>query len=365
MPILDLQKQFRQLGRIRIGNQVAGAGGRRHPAKLETFRLTSPSRSLIEAGAAAFGGEVRPWVNPGGGPEFEVVTGVSSLDIVVPPGEVVSQWYELWSGGGCLRRCDSVTNVINATPCGSEPTVAGDRVIAPCPRDPADRIEKAKQGLACKTTTRLTLLLPALPDLGAWMLESHGYYAAVELAGAAEILAVAMARGRLIPARLTLQQRQKRIPGKPTNKYAVPIIEFVDTRMADLQLTESHHAPQLAAGRRPELPPPPALPPTSSFRAPTPSEGPGAADPGTQLPVSTDTPAAAAGPAGGAEAQPDGLTREELLAVLGELHISAGMAHAKAIEVFPDWDGIAELSPAMRAQLATALRIERQEAKVL
>jgi hypothetical protein len=61
--------------------------------------------------------------------------------------------------------------------------------------------------------------------------ESHGYYAAVELAGAAEILAMASATGRLIPARLRLEQREKKEPGKPTKKWAVPIIEFVETRI--------------------------------------------------------------------------------------------------------------------------------------
>ena len=58
MPILTLQRQMRELGRIRTGIQVAGAnGGRKRPSKLETFRFTSASRDLVEAAAAAYGGK--------------------------------------------------------------------------------------------------------------------------------------------------------------------------------------------------------------------------------------------------------------------------------------------------------------------
>jgi len=262
MPILELQRQLRQLGKIRTGNQVAASGGRKRPSKLETFRLTSKSRDLIEVAAEVYGGRVVAWDNPGGGPEFEVITGSAVLDIVIPPGEPVSQWMELWSGGGCLRRCDGATNVLTMTPCA-------------CPKDVEQRLELAAKGEACKTTTRLNVILPALPDLGSWLLESHSYYAAVELAGAAEILAMASARNVLIPARLRLEQREKKIPGKPTNRYAVPIIEFVETRMADLQLTERAAHPQLSTGR-PAIPALPATtaPATSDFRAPAPVERP-------------------------------------------------------------------------------------------
>lgn len=267
MPIITLQRQMRELGRIRIGNQVeyTDRQGKKklRPAKLETFRITAESRELVEAAAEVYGGTVVPWANPAGGQEWEVITTAATLDIVVPPGQPVSQWYELWSGGGCQRRCDGVTNVLTMQPCS-------------CPADVEQRLELAKNGEACKATTRLNVMLPALPDLGVWRLESHGYYAAVELAGAAEILAMATARGTLIPARLRLEQREKKVPGKPTNKYAVPIIEFVETRMTDLQITGGRPAaaavPALGTGARTGVPALPAttLPPTSDFRAPTP-----------------------------------------------------------------------------------------------
>ena len=62
MPILTLQRQMRELGRIRTGIQVSsGKGGRRRPEKLDTFRLTSSSRELITEAARVYGGDARPW----------------------------------------------------------------------------------------------------------------------------------------------------------------------------------------------------------------------------------------------------------------------------------------------------------------
>ncbi len=263
MPILDLQRRMREIGRIRIGAQVEyekGGKTRSRPAKLETFRLTSQSRELIDAAAEAYGGEARPWQN-GDRLEFEVVTETAELDIVIPPGEPVTQWNELWRAGGCIRRCDGVTNIQTDTPCE-------------CPQDREERARLAADGEACKATTRLSVMLPALPDLGVWRLESHGYYAATELAGAAEVLAMATATGRLLPARLRLEQRTKKRPGQPTLQYAVPIIEFTRTRMAELPVFagESGTADRLPLGR-PAVPalPETTLPATSDMRAPMPT----------------------------------------------------------------------------------------------
>jgi hypothetical protein len=283
MPILDMQIRMRELGRIRTGEQVASGKGKR-PAKLDAFRLTSASKELLEAAAEAYGGTVTPWASPSGD-QWELKTIVAALPVVIPPGEALSQWYELWGGGGCLRRCDGHLEYVSDGPCL-------------CPADPGDRREAANAGQACKPTTRLNVILPDLPDLGVWRLESHGYYAAVELAGAARFLAIASSSGLNIPAQLRLDQREKKVPGKPTNRYAVPIIEFTTTRITDLLAAGVNGAGAIAAGAHPmaQLPPTtngqtidagaatkkqkttrpalgaaPALPPGDDFRKPVPS----------------------------------------------------------------------------------------------
>ena len=200
-PIIDLQRRMVEVGRIRMGHQVAAGRGKR-PAKLENWRLTSRDSSRLDAAAELYGGSVSPWEDRPG--EFELFTTTAELPILLLPGQTLSQWYELWSAGGCARRCDGDRDVISEGPCI-------------CDQETGDR--------ACKPTTRLSVMLPDVPGLGCWRLESHGYYAAVELAGTAAMLEQATARGQLLPARLRIDQRAK-VEGGKTTRYAVPVIDI-------------------------------------------------------------------------------------------------------------------------------------------
>lgn len=200
MPIIDLQRRARELGRIRMGQVVTTASGKRAPSKLDKFRITSPSQALIEQVARLYGGQARPWTPQGGGAEqWEVLTESTRLPVLVPP-QPVSQWYETWSGGGCQRRCDGVREVINDTPCV-------------CGPDPQER--------ECKPTTRLNVVLSDVEGVGVWRLETHGYYAAVELPSAAELLA---ASNGYISGHLALEERVVKREGK-TKRFMVPTLE--------------------------------------------------------------------------------------------------------------------------------------------
>jgi Recombination directionality factor-like len=215
MPILDLQLRQRELGRIRIGRKAAGKG---NPQKLDKFRFTSASGDLIEHIAALYGGTCEPWVNDGQS-QFEVFTSVNRLPILVPP-QPISQWYEMWSGGGCQRRCDGKKNIL-----------AGDAACA-CPADPLDRAELAAKGKACKPTTRLNVVLADIPGIGVWRLESHGYHSAVELPMVAEFLAQATEAGTYLPAELALMPRSSKRPGVGRREWLVPVIEVKTTPRA-------------------------------------------------------------------------------------------------------------------------------------
>jgi hypothetical protein len=200
MPILDLQQRARELGRIRIGQVVTGSNGKTRPEKLDRFRLTSASQELITQVAALYGGAVDRWTPQGGGaPGWEVVTTSTRLPVLVPP-QPVSQWYETWSGGGCQRRCDGLREVLTDAPCI-------------CGPDPAERL--------CKPTTRLNVVLAEVEGVGVWRLETHGYYAAVELPSAAELLAAA---NGYIRGHLALEERVVKRDGK-TKRFMVPTLE--------------------------------------------------------------------------------------------------------------------------------------------
>lgn len=255
--LIDLQRRFRELGRLRMGRLVTGGKGRPRPEKLEHWRLTSHSRTLLDHAARVWGGSVQVWENaPVDGDNFELITETKSLPIIVPPGHVLSQHYELWSGGGCQRRCFG--------PNEEGTSRRADRDVAcSCPLDIGERMEQAQKGQACKPTTRLSVILPDIPDIGVWRLESHGYNAATELAGTYDICRMATEKGQPIAALLTIQPREVKREGQ-TKKFMVPIIE-IEARVGEV--IDSIAQAQLPPAERRELPGArPALPTDAGVR---------------------------------------------------------------------------------------------------
>jgi hypothetical protein len=202
MAIIDLQRRIAEVGRIRIGQQVATGRGKSRPAKLDTFRLTSPNRQRIEQASRLYGGDVAEWEAPAGA-QFEVITKTDALPVIVPPSDMAfSQWYELWSGGGCQRRCDGHTDSIGDKPCVCDP----------------DKRE-------CSIHTRLSVMLRDMPGLGLWRIDTSGYYAALELQGAVDVMRMAAAAGTMLPAQLRLEQRMIKRANEQTKRFAVPVLD--------------------------------------------------------------------------------------------------------------------------------------------
>jgi hypothetical protein len=201
--IIDLQRRLAEIGRIRIGQQVTSANGKTRPTKLETFRLTSPDRNRINQAAQLYGGTVNKWTAPAG-PQWEVITTTDTLPVIVPPSDMAfTQHYELWAAGGCQRRCDGITETITDADCLCDP-----------------------QRRECDIHTRLSVMLRDLPGLGVWRIDTQGYYAAVELQGAVEIVQLAAGRGHMLPATLRLEQRMTKRPNQGTRRFAVPVLDI-------------------------------------------------------------------------------------------------------------------------------------------
>jgi hypothetical protein len=211
MPILEIQSRMYERGRIRIGQK----GAKGNPVKLDRFRFTSAARENLLPIAAAYGGEVVEWLPADGRQQYEVITDATRVPILLPPNPV-SQWLELWSGGGCQRRCDGIRDVITDSPCI-------------CGPDPESR--------ACKPTTRLNVVLRDMPGIGVWRLESHGWNAAVELPGLASFVAAA---DGMVPAFLTLEERVSKQDGQ-TRRFMVPGID-VDVTPSQLLANGSNGA---------------------------------------------------------------------------------------------------------------------------
>lgn len=201
-PIIDLQRRVVEVGRIRAGHRVNG-----RPAKGETWRFTSGDRRRLDELAQLHGGTVKQWDGHPG--QYELQTNATTVPVMLVPGQNLTQWYELWSGGGCQRRCDGITDTISDGPCLCNP-----------------------EARECHEHTRLSVMLPEVPGIGLWRIDTTGYNAARELAGTAELLEQITARGQLVPAWLRLEQCVSVRDGQ-TRRYVKPVLD-IGVRVGEL-----------------------------------------------------------------------------------------------------------------------------------
>ena len=68
-------------------------------------------------------------------------------------------------------------------------------------------------------------MLRDLSGLGVWRIDTQGYYAAVELQGAVEVVRLAAGAGRMLPATLRLEQRMVKRDGQ-IRRFAVPVLDI-------------------------------------------------------------------------------------------------------------------------------------------
>lgn len=238
MPISDIPRRARELGRIRAGEYKPSDN---HPTSTETWRLTSPHHNLLEVAQVIYGGNLEAMDRKDSADRFQLLTESDRLQVVVPPQDVSeNQWYELYTSAGLKRRCDGEYLQAGAD---FDPTTPGL-----CPCDP-DRRE-------CRATTHLQLILPDLPDVGTWRLTTRSIYAAAELPQQVEFLTMAASFPRAV---LVLDPRTTKKPGGGRHNYNVPILT---TDATISQILSGAHAGDGPAGITGESPPP-ALPPAA------------------------------------------------------------------------------------------------------
>jgi len=221
--IIGMQQRAREIGRIRLGKVVPTSSGKTRPSSIETFRFTSMSKEFVEWAAAEYGGNVSVWESPAGS-AWEVETAAKSIEVAIPSwGDPISQAYELWSGGGCMRRCDGMNDVISDGPCVCN-----------------------AEARECKPTLRVSLILPKCPIMGVVRLETHGFNANAELPSMIDGLSAARAHGINVRATLRVEPRTSKKDGETMN-YVVPVL---DVQMSLDQL-ESGEVPQSAQVKLP------------------------------------------------------------------------------------------------------------------
>lgn len=228
VPMLDVQQRQATVYRIRFGAQVPTSNGKKRPAKLtEQIRVTALNPAVIDAFIDVYGGERKEWKPDEHRTEWEVYLPTTMLSIVLLPGQSLSQWWELWKGTVCQRRCDGVTDTKSKKPCL-------------CPsRDPAERTASKNE---CNPVTRVHVICPDVAVIGAGMMISNGLIAAETLPESIANADAALRLGYFVPATLTVVEH------RGLNHFVVPRIETVGISMQQMMLEAASQQEQGALG---------------------------------------------------------------------------------------------------------------------
>ena len=211
--ILNRQRQLAEQGRLRLGLTAPASNGKSRPKASTTWIVTSHSRDLVEKAAELWGGAVEEWQPQGSGAkQWRVVTQATTIDAILPPGDPLSQAYEMWNRGGCVRRCDGVTEQLTGSPC-------------PCFAQYGDDWYEKPTETVCDSKSRLKVLLPDMPGLGSWRVETGSYYATDEMAGMVDTIRGAIGDSVLVPVQLRIEPRT-RVAGGQTKQFVVPVLEL-------------------------------------------------------------------------------------------------------------------------------------------
>lgn len=355
-PLIGVQRRLAELGRLRYGEQVKPTDPKKkpYPRSLSKWRLTSASKELLEAAQAIYGGKVREWKDAPDEGMYELMSDATELDVLLPPVYSAEdgtptypymQAYELWEGPTLERRCD-----------GETATVPKGRGLEakPCLCNPDAR--------ACSVVTRVTVMLPRLPGLGVWRMDSRGWTVATQLPGTLDLLSQAAAQRRFVPAVLRLERRSKKVRGDDgkvqTNRFIVPVL---DLGVTPGQLMEAigggtWNVPSLPNGQKPQLTGGPE-PDEVSHQRPHPEWGEEApieqSEPGEQAGAREAMPARTPAPADG-----DAWMRA-VHAIAKERGLDHDGIRTQAAALFdwadPDEHSLNELTPLERGRLRAAL----------
>lgn len=223
MPMLDIQRRHAEVFRIRLGDK----DDRGNMRKLtDAIRITSPNRSVVQAFADVFGGDVSEWEQ-----QWQVYVPTTELPVLVLPGQSITQWWEQYRGSVCERRCDGYTETLSGSAC----------------KCPAEITERLATKNACRPMTRINVVCPDVEVVGAGSLVTHGMIAAETLPQAVAIAEGALSRGLMVPAVLRVVQHI----GK-AKQYIVPQLEIFGISLNELTTGEVARPAAVAAAPEPK-----------------------------------------------------------------------------------------------------------------
>lgn len=206
--LLNIQRKAAEHGRLRTGYTQGN-----RPVRSATWVITSHSEEHVRTAAELWGGDVEQWSPLNSSIEqWRVITKAASIEALITPGDPLNQYNEMWSKGGCQRRCDGETELLSRQPCL-------------CARQFGETWYEQKKGTVCSTTSRLNVMLPDLSGMGMWRAETHSFYAASEWGAMVDMVLAGTNGQGFLPVTLRIEPRQ-RVANGQTKNFPVVVVEL-------------------------------------------------------------------------------------------------------------------------------------------
>ncbi|MDI5965808.1 recombination directionality factor [Streptantibioticus silvisoli] len=206
--LLNIQRKAAEHGRLRTGYTQGN-----RPVRSATWVITSHSEEHVRTAAELWGGEPQQWKPLNSTIEqWRVITKASSIEALITPGDPLNQYNEMWSKGGCARRCDGETETLSRKPCL-------------CAAQFGENWYLQAKGRVCSATSRLNVMLPDLSGMGLWRAETHSFYAASEWGGMVDMVLAGTNGQGFVPVTLRIEPRQ-RVANGETKKFPVVVVEL-------------------------------------------------------------------------------------------------------------------------------------------
>ena len=204
----NIQARAAEHGRLRTGFTQG-----KRPMRSATWVVTSHSEEHVRAAAELWGGTAEQW-SPLNSTitQWRVITKAASIEALITPGDPLNQYNEMWSAGGCQRRCDGERELLSCQSCM-------------CARQFGEEWHTQPKGRVCSTTSRLNVMLPDLSGMGMWRAETHSFYAAAEWGGMVDMVLAGTDGKGFVPVTLRIEPRQVVRDGQ-TKKFPVVVVEL-------------------------------------------------------------------------------------------------------------------------------------------
>ncbi|MGX1483393.1 hypothetical protein RKD45_002469 [Streptomyces griseus] len=206
--LLNIQRKAAEHGRLRTGYTQGN-----RPMRSPNWVITSHSEEHVRAAAELWGGTAETWKPLNSTIEqWRVITKTATIEALITPGDPLNQYNELWSGGGCQRRCNGQTELLSQQACI-------------CAAQFGEDWHQQPKGRVCSATSRLNVMLPDLSGMGMWRAETHSFYAASEWGAMVDMVLAGTDGKGFLPVNLRIEPRQ-RVANGQTKKFPVVVVEL-------------------------------------------------------------------------------------------------------------------------------------------